>query len=214
MKNVPLLFAGVFGSFTLAWFTLLIVPHWQIGNLEPQVDEDTGDFYPVNVSGVAEQGKRVYVENGCFYCHSQQVRDPHLGSDLDRQWGLRRTVARDYLYEKPVVLGNMRNGPDLANAGTRGKDAAWHYRHLYNPRGMVRESMMPPFRYLFKQQKIAGERSLEAVEPGPGDVLEEGFEIVPTDQARALVGYLLSLDKSHPLKEVKEMRTSSEVAAK
>ena len=67
---------------------------------------------------------------------------------------------------------------------------------------------MPPYRYLFKKQKIGGQRSADALNVP----VEDGFEIVPTADAKNLVGYLLSLDKSHPLKEVKSAAPA--VAAK
>ena len=70
---------------------------------------------------------------------------------------------------------------------------------------------MPPFRFLFEKRKIVGERSAEALYLSGDDAPPEGYEVVPGPEARALVGYLLSRDKSHPLKEVK---SSKEGAAK
>jgi cytochrome c oxidase cbb3-type subunit 2 len=211
------LFAGIFATFASAWVGLTLVPYAQLANLQPKVDEETGDIYPVNNAGIAAQGRKVYVANGCIYCHTQMVRAGQSGSDLDRGWGRRRTVARDYIYDNPPVLGVMRNGPDLANIGNtelvdptdeppqkRWKDAAWHYAHLYNPRGKVQGSIMPSFRFLFEKRKIAGERSAEALNLEGEDAVPDGYEVVPTSQARALVGYLLSLDRSHPLNEVKQ----------
>ena len=62
---------------------------------------------------------------------------------------------------------------------------------------------MPPFKYLFLKRKISGERSPDALSLTGADAVPSGYEVVPTDKARALVAYLLSLDKSHPLKEAK-----------
>lgn len=211
------LFTGIFATFAASWLGLTVVPYSQLANLQPKVDEETGDIYPVNNAGIVAQGRKVYVANGCIYCHTEMVRADQSGSDLDRNWGKRRTVARDYIYDNPPVLGVTRNGPDLANTGNtdlldpttdppqkRWKDAAWHYAHLYNPRAKVEESMMPSFRFLFEKRKIAGERSAEALPLTGDDAPPEGYEIVPTAQARALVGYLLSLDRSHKLNEVKQ----------
>ena len=61
---------------------------------------------------------------------------------------------------------------------------------------------MPPFRYLFIKRKITGQRAIDALDLTGPEAPEPGYEIVPTDEARALVGYLLSLDHSHTLKEV------------
>ena len=58
----------------------------------------------------------------------------HPGPDIERGWGKRRSVAEDYLFDSPVMLGSRRVGPDLANVGIRQPDANWHLLHLYDPR--------------------------------------------------------------------------------
>jgi cytochrome c oxidase cbb3-type subunit 2 len=134
--------------------------------------------------------------------------------DVERGWGTRQTVARDYIYDNPVQLGTTRNGPDLANIGERQKSAQWHYQHLYNPRSLTPESIMPSFRFLFEKRKISGQKSEDALNLIGDDAVEEGYEVVPTQDAKALVGYLLSLDHSHPLKEVKETKAAAVAPAK
>ncbi len=223
MKPTPLLFAGIFASFAAAWLGLIVASDTQIGNLQPQVDEENADVYPINVAGLAEQGRRVYIANGCNYCHTQLVREPHAGPDIAREWGTRRTVARDYIYESGAVIGFMRNGPDLANIGApkaensrRGyvNDPKWQYAHLYNPRATTPASNMPAYRYLFEKRKISGERSENALNLTEADGVEAGYEMVPNNDAKALVAYLLSLDRSHPLKEVKGAAPAPAAAAK
>jgi cytochrome c oxidase cbb3-type subunit 2 len=211
VKRFPLFFIGVLGTFALAWIGVVAVPQAQLGKLQPQIDEDnTSDVYPINVGGVADQGRRVFVANGCVSCHSQQVRGAGT-VDAARGWGDRRTVPLDYIYGQPAELGLMRNGPDLTNIGVRQPNAEWHYLHLYNPRAVTPGSIMPPFRFLFEKRKISGERSADALYLSGDDAVPDGYEVVPTPQAKALVGYLLSRDKSHPLKEIK---VSKEGAAK
>lgn len=213
----PFLFAGIFATFSLAWFGQTVIPSMQLKNLQPQTEEDGSDPYPINNSGVAARGRKVYVAEGCIYCHTQQVRSEQAGSDIDRGWGIRRTVARDYIYDNPVVLGTIRNGPDLANMGDtevidpltqkpRWKDAAWQLMHLYDPRSTVEESAMPSYKYLFEKRKIVSERSDDALKLDGADAVESGYEVVPTSEAKDLVAYLLSLNRSHPLKEVKEVK--------
>ncbi len=211
MKQFPLLFAGIFATFALAWFGTVAVPATQLKNLQPQADEELADIYPVNIGGIADQGRQVYVANGCVSCHSMALRDKHSGSDLDRGWGPRRTVARDYIYQQPAQIGVMRNGPDLTNIGVRQTSADWHYQHLYNPRSVTPGSIMPPFRFLFEKRRIIAQRSADALNLTGPDEPPAGWEIVPTPEAKSLVGFLLSLDSTHPLKEVKEMQ---EAAAK
>lgn len=208
MKPPPRIFSGILAVFALSFVVLAVVPALQLGGLQPFVDEDAGDIYPIDVSGVQAQGRAVYVSQGCVACHTEQVRGASDGADLDRGWGVRRTVARDYIYERPVLLGYMRLGPDLANIGSR-KDPddpdkytpAWHYLHLYNPHLTSPGSIMPSYKFLFEDRKIAGQPDPDALDL-PGDLAPApGHQIVPTTEARDLVAYLTSLDHSHPLKE-------------
>jgi cytochrome c oxidase cbb3-type subunit 2 len=227
MNRSTFLLAGIVGSFAISAFALVLLPQQQLGGLQPQFTNDEGkitDIYPIENRGVVAAGRGVYVSEGCVYCHSQQVRDIQNGADLARGWGIRRTVARDYLFETPPLLGSSRIGPDLANVGASTwrdeptdenaeykpvkRDAKWELLHLYAPQTIVKSSTMPAYRYLFKKQKISGQRSIEALDV-PTD---EGYEIIPTPEAKSLVGYLLSLDRSHALQEVKTAK--SEVAAK
>ena len=104
------------------------------------------------------------------------------GPDIPR-WGPRRSVAEDFLWDNPVQLGNNRVGPDLANVGLRG-DATWFYGHLWNPRSYVTNSIMPSYQFLFKSKSSGSPLS---------------FETEPTDDAKNLVAYLMSLRADVPL---------------
>ncbi len=119
MKGVTALFLGIFGTFAFSWTGLTLIPNFQIGHLDPQADEEGTDIYPVPKSGMAERGRKIYAANGCVYCHSQQVRADYAASDIDRKWGTRRSAPRDYIFERPAMLGKMRVGPDLSNIGKR-----------------------------------------------------------------------------------------------
>ena len=92
---------------------------------------------------------------------------------------------------------------DLSTVEARTKTARWHYLHLYNPRIVQQNSNMPSFAYLFKTTKIKGERSAKALDLPAPYTPAEGYEVVPSPEAEALVGYLLSLDKNHDLPEMK-----------
>src|SRR2546423_2246128 len=119
MKGVTGLFLGIFGTFAFSWTGLTLIPNWQIGHLDPQSDEEQTDIYPQPKSGMAERGRKIYAANGCVYCHSQQVRADYAASDIDRKWGPRRSAPRDYIFERPAMLGKLRMGPDLSNIGKR-----------------------------------------------------------------------------------------------
>jgi cytochrome c oxidase cbb3-type subunit 2 len=143
-------------------------------------------------------------------CHSQQVRQTSIThADIDRKWGKRPSVARDYLRDAISFLGIMRIGPDLSNVGTRLSDPLWHYQHLYEPACLVTGSTMPSYRYLFQLQKIQGQRSAEAVTLVGPHVPQEGYEVVPTEDAKNLVAYLLSLKQDYILPEVPAEPASS-----
>ncbi len=83
--------------------------------------------------------------------------------------------------------------------------AAWHHRHLYNPRSVSEDSNMPAYRFLYEKKRITGVVSPEAINFA-GDTRKEpeaGWEVVPSYDAQCLVAYLMSRDQSHPLKEAK-----------
>src|SRR5437763_8437370 len=119
MKGLAPLFLGIFGTFAFSWVGLTMIPNWQIGHLDPQMEEDGTDVYPQPQSGMVERGARVYAANGCIYCHSQQVRADYASDDIERKWGDRRSAPRDYIFERPTFLGKMRMGQDLSNIGAR-----------------------------------------------------------------------------------------------
>src|SRR5262245_53194657 len=110
-----------------------------------------------------------------------------VGPDIARGWGLRRSVAEDFLFDYPVMLGSQRIGPDLANAGVRLPDPKWHLRHLYAPRLEVQGSMMPPYRFLFDKRRIERAPSPDALVLPRDLAPEPGYEIVPKTEAKALV---------------------------
>jgi cbb3-type cytochrome oxidase cytochrome c subunit len=130
-----------------------------------------------------------------------EVRIRPVGPDMDWGWGRRGTVAQDYLQDNPVMPGSQRLGPDLANIGVRKPDANWQLNHLFAPASEVKDSTMPPYRFLFEKRKLDRQPSPDALKLRAGFETETGYEIVPTDEARALAAYLLSLRADVPLFE-------------
>ncbi len=286
MRGIAPLVLGIFGTLAFSWLGLAYVPNWQIGHLEPQSDEEGTDIYPLPKSGMAERGRKVYIANGCFYCHSEQVRADYAAADIDRKWGERRSAPRDYIFARPVVLGKERVGPDLSNIGKRAPaddqnappnaspaagaspattgatnapaataaaspagapppagspasaaappssspalqqaaasvagtatsaegsssdsppiySAAWHHQHLYSPRSLNVDSGMPAYKFLYEKRRFDGQPAADALTLKRDEAPGQGWEIVPTYDAKCLVAYLMSQDQSHPLKEVK-----------
>jgi cytochrome c oxidase cbb3-type subunit 2 len=202
-KNTGLFF-GAFLLFGTSWLGLVAYPYLTFAGLRQSKDDATGALAPQGNPGTATQGARVYAANGCFYCHSQYIREKNEGNDIDRKWGTRRTVARDYMFDQQVFLGTSRLGADLTNVGVRQTDPQWFYRILYDPRSMSREVSMPDYRWLFETREIQGQPSADAVKLEGEMAPPSGYEVVPTAEGKALVGYLLSLKKNYPLPEAPE----------
>ncbi|MCA8894441.1 MAG: cytochrome-c oxidase, cbb3-type subunit II [Parvularculaceae bacterium] len=88
-------------------------------------------------------GRNVYVREGCYVCHSQQVRP--LRDEVERYGHY--SLAAESMYDHPFQWGSKRSGPDLARVGGKYSDE-WHRQHLINPRNLVPESIMPPYAML------------------------------------------------------------------
>ncbi len=131
------------------------------------------------------------------------VRVIPLGPDISRGWGTRVTVAHDYLFETPLMLGVTRLGPDLTNIGLRQPDVAWHLVHLYDPKLKVPGSTMPRYPFLFETRPRGGK-----VIPGAIPI-DDAKEIVPTREAQALAAYLVSLSAEIALFEAPAPRQAA-----
>lgn len=89
------------------------------------------------------EGRDVYIENGCYLCHSQMIRPFRAETQRYGHY----SVAGEFVYDHPFQWGSKRTGPDLARVGGRYSDE-WHRVHLINPRDVVPESNMPGFPWL------------------------------------------------------------------
>ena len=203
MNRTPFIIFGVFLTIAFSLSGLVLIPNWQFQEHQPVINPRDGSQYPAPYFGMALQGRDVYVDQGCLYCHTQQVRPKGYGGDIRRNWGNRRTVARDYMYEYPILLGTMRTGPDLANIGARQPSRDWHYLHLYNPQITSASSIMPRFQYLFRTIK-AGELAPSGAIALPPAFQSEGTHIVPTARGEQLVEYLRAQNRTFPLPEAKQ----------
>jgi cytochrome c oxidase cbb3-type subunit II len=96
-----------------------------------------------------EEGHRLYVANGCSYCHSQFVRTIDWGE------GAERIAERgDYHGRNPAILGTERTGPDLSQEGGEHPDD-WHVAHFANPRHTRPLSLMPSWEFLGPEKTAA-----------------------------------------------------------
>jgi cytochrome c oxidase cbb3-type subunit I/II len=100
---------------------------------------------PVRTS-TEDEGRRIYIREGCWYCHSQYIRPVNRDTD---KWGP-VSQAGEVAYDVPQMFGTRRIGPELSREGNRRSDE-WHYAHHWNPRAVEPESIMPAFKWLFAQ---------------------------------------------------------------
>lgn len=89
------------------------------------------------------KGRDIYVREGCYVCHSQMVRS--LRDEVERYGHY--SLAAESMYDHPFQWGSERTGPDLARVGGKYSDE-WQRAHLADPRSVVPESIMPPYRFL------------------------------------------------------------------
>ncbi|HSN31128.1 MAG TPA: cbb3-type cytochrome c oxidase subunit II [Ideonella sp.] len=193
MKSEIKLVSGAMVMLALSTSALVVLPYLQVHDVAPQPG-----LKPY--SSAELRGRQVYIANGCVYCHSQQPRARAFAPDFARGWG-RATVAGDYAYDRPHLLGTMRTGPDLMNIGVRQPSQQWHLGHLYQPRAYAPGSIMPSYPYLF-EAKAKAEKD-EVVVALPDGTAPLGKVVVARPEAVDLVKYLLSLDRSYPVAAVK-----------
>ncbi|MEC4094009.1 cbb3-type cytochrome c oxidase subunit II [Myroides odoratimimus] len=148
-----------------------------------------------------KRGKDIFIANGCVACHSQQVRNV----EMDRKWGSRPSISADYAGNKRVdfwtntatLMGTERTGPDLIDIGTRQPSLDWHLVHLYNPRIVVKESIMPSYSFLFTSKESPDKEDVVVSVPETF-LRDKELKIVATQDALDLVAYLQAL-KQTPL---------------
>ncbi|USQ94476.1 cytochrome-c oxidase, cbb3-type subunit II [Caulobacter sp. RL271] len=92
-------------------------------------------------------GRDIYVREGCYLCHSQMVRP--LRDEVERYGHY--SLAAESMYDHPFQWGSKRTGPDLARVGGKYSDS-WHRDHLIDPRSVVPESVMPPYKFLAEKE--------------------------------------------------------------
>jgi cytochrome c oxidase cbb3-type subunit 2 len=189
MQDELKLLGGAMVTLALATSALVIVPFIQLKAVAAPAA-----LKPYTSAQL--RGREVYIKNGCIYCHSQQPRDKAQAPDARRGWG-RASVAADYAYDKPHLLGTMRTGPDLFNIGARQPSADWHLGHMFQPRAYTPGSIMPSYPYLFdvKQAAEPGDRVV-ILPPGTPPA---GKVIVAKAEVLDLVAYLQGLDHTYPV---------------
>lgn len=190
MEHELKLVMGAMVALSLATSAMIVVPFLQLKDvpapeaLKPYTSQQL-------------RGRDAYMGNGCIACHTQQPSTTGAGvADAQRGWG-RASVAADYHYDSPPLLGTMRTGPDLFNIGARQPSADWHLGHLFQPRAYVPGSIMPAYRYLFEIKDPASVAKDERVVTLPPGTIAHDKVVVAKPEALDLVAYLQGLNRTY-----------------
>jgi|TARA_R110000868_G_scaffold7132_3_gene39138 cytochrome c oxidase cbb3-type subunit 2 len=187
-KSMPLMVVLI--VIALSWGGLVeIVPLFFAKDTNTPVE----GLKPLNA--VQLEGRDIYIREGCHVCHTQMVRP--FRAETERYGPY--SVAGESVYEHPFLWGSKRTGPDLARVGGRYSNE-WHRAHLYNPRDVVPESIMPSYPWLF-EDKVDGRdtpKKMEALRmvgvPYTDDDIEGAKAAVDgKPEIEALVAYLQQL---------------------
>ncbi len=138
------------------------------------------------------EGRDIYIREGCVGCHSQMIRPFRAETERYGHY----SVAGESVWDHPFLWGSKRTGPDLARVGARYSDE-WHRAHLYNPRNVVPESIMPAYPWLVEHaldgrdtaKKMSALRTL-GVPYSDEDIAGAGDAVKGKSEMDALVAYL------------------------
>lgn len=134
-KSFPLLL-GIIGVVSVGGL-VEIAPLFYIDSTIEEV-EGMRPYTPLELAG-----RNIYIREGCYVCHSQMIRP--LRDEVERYGHY--SLAAESMYDRPFQWGSKRTGPDLARVGGKYSDE-WHNTHLQDPRSVVPESIMPPYKFL------------------------------------------------------------------
>ncbi len=191
-----------------------IIPMLKVQSNIPTISTVT-PYTPLELAG-----RDVYIANGCYNCHSQEVRPLRYETDRYGEY----SKIGEYVYDHPFQWGSRRTGPDLARAGYIGsstyKTAIWHYDHFMKPQEMNPQSMMPAYKWLLTREvdlteipkKIRVMQMLGVPYPEGFDALAvdayklqadkiiaelkaAGVEVKPAAQMVAMIAYLHKLGR-------------------
>jgi cytochrome c oxidase cbb3-type subunit II len=151
-------------------------------------------------TALQQEGFDIYVREGCYLCHSQQIRP--FRSETERYGPY--SVAAESQYDHPFQFGSKRTGPDLARVGGRYSDD-WLRVHTLNPRDVVPESNMPGYPWLATTKIDAAltARKLTVLRMVGTPYTEEDIKgaaaaVEGSTELDALIAYLQSLGRARP----------------
>ena len=191
-----------------------IVPMLKVESNIPKIEAVT-PYSPLELAG-----RDIYIANGCYNCHSQQIRPLRWETERYGEY----SKIGEFVYDHPFQWGSRRTGPDLARAGYIGsstyKTAIWHYNHFANPPEMNPQTIMPSYSWLEKKDvnlemipkkiramqslgvpypegfdKIAVDNYMKQAKVIVDDLKNSGVEVEPTKEIIAVIAYLHKLGR-------------------
>lgn len=157
-------------------------------------------------TALQQEGRDVYIREGCNNCHSQTVRP--LVSDVLRYGEYSK--SGEFVYDRPFLWGSKRTGPDLARLGGKYPDS-WHYKHMDSPRSMVPKTNMPDYGWLANNrldpQMI--QRKMETL--NFPFTAEELLALADKNEMDAIVAYMQKLGSDIPWREAAEITIVGEL---
>ncbi len=142
LLRMSYLVAGL-GGVGFFLMSILLLGVWPGRALEEQINRTKPDR-PLALTASEQRGRVIYAREGCAYCHTQQIR--YVANDVARFGAA--TLAWETIFDYPHLWGTRRIGPDLSREGAV-RSADWQLSHLYAPRTLVVDSVMPAFPWLF-----------------------------------------------------------------
>lgn len=154
----PIILVAALGFYALAMTSQGVIPYLEKSLTRPETvrNVDGKVVATPHRTDLENLGRKVYIREGCWYCHSQFVRPVNRDTD---KWGP-VSQAGEFIYDVPQMFGTRRIGPDLSREGDRRSDE-WHYAHHWDPRSVEPESMMPAYSWLFTEDS-AHDRAVKA----------------------------------------------------
>ena len=135
-KNSLLLLVGILITVSIGGIVQMV----PLATMDSTIEKVEGvrPYSPLELAG-----RNIYVREGCYNCHSQQVRP--FRDEVDRYGHY--SLAAESRYDHPFQWGSKRTGPDLARVGGKYSNE-WQVEHLVYPQGIVPGSVMPPYPFL------------------------------------------------------------------
>ena len=147
-------------------------------------------------TALQQEGRDVYIREGCNNCHTQTVRP--LVAEVLRYGDYSK--SGEFVYDRPFLWGSKRTGPDLARLGGKYPDE-WHYKHMESPRSMVPRTNMPAYGWLSgnKLDSKVIKRKMDVLDfPYTGDEIKA---LEGKNDMDAIVAYMQKLGSDIPWRE-------------